>query len=142
MKKEDAGMKPLEQMTLPDGVRYAEDHEWARLDGDSVQVGLSDYAQDQLGQIVYVELPLVGAVFSKNDVFGVVESVKAVSDLYMPVSGEVTKINEALENAPQLVNQSPFDEGWMIHVKPDDLSQFEALMTKDAYVDMLNKETV
>ena len=135
-------MKPLEQMTLPDGVRYAEDHEWARLDGDSVQVGLSDYAQDQLGQIVYVELPLVGAVFSKNDVFGVVESVKAVSDLYMPVSGEVTKINEALENAPQLVNQSPFDEGWMIHVKPDDLSQFEALMTKDAYVDMLNKETV
>jgi len=142
MKKEDAGMKPLEQLTLPDGVRYAEDHEWARLDGDSVQVGLSDYAQDQLGQIVYVELPQVGAVFSKNDVFGVVESVKAVSDLYMPVSGEVTKINEALENAPQLVNQSPYEEGWMIHVKPDDLSQFEALMTKDAYVDMLKEETV
>jgi glycine cleavage system H protein len=134
-------MKSLEQLIFPDEFRYATDHEWARWDGDMVRVGLSDYAQDQLGEIVYVELPQVGTVMAKDEVFGVVESVKAVSDLYMPVGGEVVKINEALENAPNLVNRSSYEEGWMIQVKPDDPSQFEVLMTRDAYLEMLKKET-
>ncbi len=129
-------MKGIDQLIIPD-VRYAPDHEWARLEGDRVRVGISDYAQDQLGDIVYVELPRVGDTFERGEVFGTVESVKAVSELYMPVGGEILAVNPALEGSPELVNTDPYHEGWMIDVKPGDLKELDALMSQNAYVRML-----
>jgi len=122
-------MKEISELNLPEDVRYAEDHEWARIEGDIVRVGLDDYAQDQLGDIVFVELPRVGAKFQKGDEFATVESVKAVVECYLPVSGEIIGVNQALEDAPELVNQSPYADGWFVEVRPDDLSEYETLMT-------------
>jgi glycine cleavage system H protein len=133
-------MKEISELNLPDDIRYTEDHEWARPGGDKVRVGISDYAQDQLGDIVFVELPQVGATFDKGDEFGTVESVKAVSELYIPVGGEVIAINSALEDSPQLVNKSPYGEGWMIDVKPADPNEMNALLTRQAYLKILGKE--
>ncbi len=130
-------MKEISELILPDELRYAEDHEWARLEGNSIRIGIDDYAQDQLGDIVYVELPQVGDKFSKGEEFGTVESVKAVSELFSPVGGEVVEINKNLEDSPELVNNSPYDEGWMIMIKPDDPAELDALMDKDAYLEML-----
>lgn len=130
-------MKELGELILPDDVRFAKDHEWARLDKDTVKVGISDYAQDQLGDIVFVELPQVGDALAKGDQFGTVESVKAVSELYMPLSGEVRGVNKVLEESPELVNKAPYTEGWMIEVKPSDPSELDELMTKEAYIQML-----
>jgi len=130
-------MKELNELILLEDVKYTEDHEWVKLSGETARVGISDYAQDQLGDIVFVELPGVGDTFEKGDEFGTLESVKAVSELYMPVGGEVTAINEALEDAPELVNNDPYGEGWMIEIKVSDPSETEALMGKDAYLDSL-----
>lgn len=130
-------MKELSDYNLPDDIKYTKDHEWAKPAKDSVIIGINDYAQDQLGEIVFVELPDVGAVFSQGDEFGTVESVKAVSEIYIPISGEVIEKNEALENAPELVNQSCYDKGWLIRIKPSDLSQMDTLLNKAAYVNML-----
>jgi len=122
-------MKEISELNLPDDVRYAEDHEWARIEGDRVRVGLDDYAQDQLGDIVFVELPEVGATFKKGDEFSTVESVKAVVECYLPVSGEITGVNKALEDAPELVNQSPYGDGWFVEVNPENISERDTLMT-------------
>jgi glycine cleavage system H protein len=130
-------MKKINELNLPDDLRYAEDHEWARSKAEKVQIGISDYAQDQLGDIVFVELPEVGASFSKGEEFGTVESVKAVSELYMPIGGEITAINTGLEESPELVNNDPYGGGWMIEVNPSDSGEIEALMTKEAYLEML-----
>lgn len=130
-------MKELDQLNLPEDVRYTEDHEWAKLENGMVTVGINDYAQDQLGEIVFVELPEVGDTFSKGDEFGSVESVKAVSEMYIPVSGEVAEINQDLEDAPELVNNDPYQGGWIIKVKPSDPSEMDALMEKGPYLDML-----
>jgi glycine cleavage system H protein len=130
-------MKEISQLTLPENVRYAEDHEWARREGDLIRVGIDDYAQDQLGDVVFVELPQVGDKFAKGEAFGSVESVKAVSELFMPLSGEISAVNTALEESPELVNTSPYEEGWMIDVKPDDAGGLDALMTNDKYLEML-----
>ncbi len=130
-------MKEINDLNLPEDLKYTKDHEWAKLSDGVVTIGINDYAQDQLGEIVFVELPENGDTFDKDDEFGSVESVKAVSEIYMPVSGEITEINEALEDAPELVNESCYDDGWIIKVKPDDISQFEALLDKDAYLDLL-----
>lgn len=130
-------MKEINELILPDDMRYAEDHEWAKSEGDKVRVGINDYAQDQLGDIVFVELPEVGATFAKGEEFGTVESVKAVSELFMPVGGEILAINTALEDSPESVNNSPYTEGWMIEVKLSDPGEMDALMTKDAYLEML-----
>ena len=130
-------MKEINELNLPEGLRYAEDHEWAKPEGESVRIGISDYAQDQLGDIVFVELPEIGTTFSKGDEFGTVESVKAVSELYMPISGEVTEINPNLEDTPELVNNDPYEGGWMITVKSNDPGEIDALMTKEAYLEML-----
>jgi len=108
-----------------------------KLSGDTAKIGISDYAQDQLGDIVFVELPAVGDSFAKGDEFGTLESVKAVSELYMPMGGEVTAINEALEDAPELVNSDPYGGGWMIEIKAADPSEAEALMDKGAYLEAL-----
>jgi glycine cleavage system H protein len=132
-------MKALEELKFPENVRYAEDHEWIGVDGDTAKIGISDYAQDQLGDIVFVELPSVGEAFRKGEEFGTVESVKAVSELYLPISGEIAAINTALEDAPDLVNTDPYDDGWMIAVKLSDSSELDALMTRDGYYKMLKE---
>ena len=129
-------MKEISELNLPADVRYAEDHEWLR-PGDTARIGISDYAQDQLGDIVFVELPAVGRRFAKGDEFGTVESVKAVSELYMPVGGEVTAVNGALEEAPEQVNNDPYGEGWMIEIKVADPTEVESLMDRDAYLKSL-----
>jgi glycine cleavage system H protein len=132
-------MKEIDELHLPDDRRYAQTHEWAKLDGDLVRVGITDYAQDQLGDIVFVEFPEAGARFEKGQSFGIVESVKAVSDLYLPVTGEVVGANEALEGQPQLVNESPYDEGWMISVRPDDPDEVSSLLSSEGYLKMLKE---
>jgi glycine cleavage system H protein len=130
-------MKEIDELNLPDNLRYAKDHEWTRLEGDKVKIGIDDYAQDQLGDIVFVELPEVGATFAKGEEFGTVESVKAVSELFMPVGGEILAINTALEETPEHVNNSPYEDGWMIEIKPSDVAEMDALMDKEAYIKML-----
>lgn len=130
-------MKEISELQFAEDVRYADDHEWARDEGDKVRIGVDDYAQDQLGDIVFVELPQVGDSFSKGDEFGTVESVKAVAELFMPVGGEILAVNGELEEAPELVNKDPYQGGWMIEIKPADPAEMESLMTKDAYIDML-----
>lgn len=130
-------MKERHELILPENLHYAEDHEWARLLEDNVRIGLSDYAQDQLGDIVFVELPEVGDTFEKGDEFGVIESVKAVVEMIIPVGGEVITINSALEEAPELVNQSPYEEGWLIEVRLSDPGEIDQLMDMPAYLDML-----
>ncbi len=120
-------------MELNPEARYAESHEWVRKDGDEVICGITDHAQESLSDIVYVELPEVGDVFEKGDTFGVVESVKAASDLYMPLGGEITAVNEELEETPELVNQDPYGEGWMIRLLPSDPAEFDELMDVEAY---------
>ena len=130
-------MKEISELNLPDDVRYAEDHEWARPEGDNVRIGINDYAQDQLGDIVFVEMPQVGDTFDKGEEFGTVESVKAVSELYMPVGGEIIAINSVLEESPELLNKDPYNNGWIIEVRPDDPAGLNALMTRDAYLEML-----
>jgi glycine cleavage system H protein len=128
------GMKELNELNFPDDVRYSESHEWTRNEGDTCRVGITDYAQDQLGDIVFVELPDVGDVLAKGDEFGTVESVKAVSELYMPVGGEIIAVNTGLEETPELVNNTPYSDGWMIEIKPDQPSEMEELLTHDAYL--------
>lgn len=130
-------MKEISELNLPEDVRYAEDHEWTRQDGDKVRVGISDYAQDQLGDVVFVELPQAGDKFSKGDAFGSVESVKAVSELFMPIGGEISAINNKLEDEPELVNSQPYGDGWMIEIKVDNASELDQLMDKNAYLEML-----
>jgi len=130
-------MKELSELNLPEDVRYTKDHEWARKKGEGFQIGISDFAQDQLGDIVFVELPAAGDRFEEGDEFGTVESVKAVSELFMPLAGEVVKINEGLEDSPELVNNAPYTDGWMLEVNASDPSAFDSLMDRDAYLDML-----
>ncbi|MCA1784350.1 MAG: glycine cleavage system protein GcvH [Desulfobacteraceae bacterium] len=124
-------------MNLPEDVKYTKDHEWAKAEGDTVTIGINDYAQDQLGEIVFVEMPAVGDSFSAEDEFGSVESVKAVSEMYMPVSGEILAVNEDLEDAPEKVNEDCYQSGWIVKIKASDLSEIDALMDKAAYLEML-----
>ncbi len=130
-------MKEIHELDLPEDVRYAPDHEWARVEGERVRVGIDDYAQDQLGDIVFVELPSVGDTFKKGQEFATVESVKAVVECYLPVSGEILAVNKQLEESPQLMNESPYGEGWMVEVKPKDLSEMDTLMTNTASLERL-----
>lgn len=130
-------MKELSELNFPDDLKYTEDHEWSKLDNGEVTIGICDYAQDQLGDVVFVELPQVGDAFDKGQEFGTVESVKAVSELFIPLGGEVTAVNENLEDTPELVNSEPYTKGWMVKIKPTDVSDVDGLMTKDAYLDLL-----
>ena len=132
--------KEISELNLPADIKYAKDHEYARLEGDTVKVGLDDYAQDQLGDIVFVEMPEVGDTFKKGDVFATVESVKAVSECYMPVGGEITAVNEELEDEPELVNSDPYGKGWMVEVKPADVAEMDTLMTSEACLAALKAE--
>jgi len=118
---------------IPDDCRYLESHEWARTENGTVRVGITDFAQDELGDVVFVELPEVGDAVGIEDAFGVIESIKAVSDIYAPVSGTVTAANETLIDEPELVNEDPYGEGWMIELDPDDEADLEDLLSPEEY---------
>ena len=126
---------------IPDDLHYSKDHEWVRVEGNIVVVGITDYAQDSLGDVVYVELPKAGDEFAANESFGSVESVKAVSEVFSPVSGEVEGINEALSDAPEKVNQDPYGDGWMIRVKLSKPGEVDSLLTAAEYEDFTKAET-
>ncbi len=117
----------------PEGYRYTKEHEWLKVEGEIVTVGITHHAQDQLGDIVYVELPDVGSEFDKGDEFGSVESVKAVAEVFMPISGEVVEVNEDLEDSPEQVNSAPHDAGWILKLKMSDASELGELMDAGAY---------
>jgi glycine cleavage system H protein len=121
----------------PQDCKYTKDHEWVRLEGDIATVGITDYAQSELGDVVFVELPEVGATVTQGQTFGVVESVKAASDLYAPVSGEVLEVNPALAESPDLVNSEPFAGGWMLKLRPSNSGEAASLMDAAAYEDYL-----
>jgi glycine cleavage system H protein len=120
-------------MNIPDDLRYTKEHEWCRLKGNRAAVGITDHAQDQLGDIVYVELPEVGDAVKKGESFGVVESTKAVSELFAPVSGKVVEVNDPLTDSPEAINEDPYEEGWMIQVEMADPGEAESLMDAAAY---------
>jgi glycine cleavage system H protein len=120
-------------MTFDDSVRYQDSHEWARKDGDVYVIGISDYAQDSLGDVVFVEFPELGSKIQKGSAFGVVESVKAASDVFLPLSGEVVEINTVLKDNPEKVNQDPFGEGWILKVKASTEKEYDDLMDAEAY---------
>ena len=120
-------------MNLDPNARYAETHEWARQQGDLMVCGITDHAQEELSDVVYVELPEVGAILAKDAAFGVVESVKAASDLYMPMGGEIVEINEALEDSPEIINDDPFGAGWMIKFNPSEPSEWDGLLSPEGY---------
>ena len=122
-------------MSYPDDLAYSREHEWVRANGDTATIGITSFAADELGDIVYVELPEVGAALAQFATFGVVESVKAVSDLYAPISGEVVEVNEALRDAPELLNSDPFGEGWIAKVKLRDSTELDALLSAEAYAE-------
>lgn len=127
-------MKEIDELHFPDDIRYSNDHEWARSEKNLFVVGISDYAQDQLGDVVFVELPAKGSKIKKGADFGSVESVKAVSELFMPLGGEVVAVNSKLEDSPELVNTEPYSGGWMIKVQPSDPGEFQQLMDRKAYL--------
>ena len=116
-------------------IKYTEDHEWLKIEGDTATVGITVHAQDALGDVVFVDLPAVGTVFAQKDIAGVVESVKAAADVYMPLSGEVTAVNEALRDDPSLANSDPLDTGWFFKIKLSDPSQLDALMDETRYAE-------
>ena len=124
---------------IPKELRYTREHEWAKQEGDRVRVGITDYAQEQLGDVVFVELPKVGAKVTAAKAFGVVESVKAVSDLFAPVSGEVVEANGELTKKPETVNQEPYGKGWMIVIKPSNKVEWDQLLTAQQYEDFLKQ---
>jgi glycine cleavage system H protein len=120
-------------MDIPEDLRYTREHEWARMKGDKVVVGITDFAQDQLGDVVYVELPEVGDAVKRGESFGVVESTKAVSELFAPISGKVVEVNDPLSDAPETINEDAYEEGWMIVIQPSDPKELESLMDAKAY---------
>lgn len=124
-------------MLVPEDLLYSEEHEWVRREGEGqVRIGITDYAQDALGDIVFVELPATGAQLTFNETFGEVESTKSVSDIFAPVSGTITQVNESLEDAPEIINQDPYGEGWICVVQLEDESQLDVLLSPKAYAEL------
>lgn len=124
-------------MKIPDSLKYTKDHEWIRLENDEATIGITDFAQNELGDIVFVEVETVGEELDKEEVFGTIEAVKTVSDLFMPVSGEVLEFNEALADEPELINKDPYGDGWIIKIKITDKSQLDDLLTMTAYKEVI-----
>lgn len=125
---------------VPDNLHYSKDHEWVRVEGETAVIGITDHAQDQLGDVVYVELPKVGDEFAANDSFGSVESVKAVSEIFTPVAGKVSEINDALSDEPERVNKDPYGDGWMIKMKMNKPADVDSLLTAAEYEDFTKVE--
>lgn len=124
-------------MSLPEKYYYTDEHVWLNIEEDVVRIGVTDFAQDELGDVVFAEISEVGEKIKANDTFGNVESVKTVSELYAPIDGSIVKVNEDLEDQPELINLSPYDKGWLIVIKPNDVADVKKLMTRDAYADFL-----
>lgn len=127
-------------MSIPKELRYSEEHEWAKVEGDKVRIGITDFAQHELGDIVFVELPEVGDELKVDEPFGSVESVKTVSELYAPISGKIVAINEELSDDPQFVNESPYEKAWMVVIEPADLSELDNLMSAEQYEEMIKED--
>ncbi|KOP80000.1 glycine cleavage system protein GcvH [Cytobacillus solani] len=127
-------------MNTPKELRYSEEHEWVKTEGEQVRIGITDFAQSELGDIVFVELPEVGDIVSADEPFGSVESVKTVSELYAPISGKVVAINEDLSDSPEFVNESPYEKAWMIVVEPSDAGEIDNLMTAEQYEEMVKED--
>ena len=127
-------------MDIPAGLRYSNEHEWVRVDGDIAAVGITDYAQDQLGDIVYLDLPAAGAKAAQNEKMGEIESVKAVSDLFAPVGGEVTEVNQEAVDEPELVNSEPYGRGWLIKMRLADAGELDKLLSPEAYDELITRE--
>jgi glycine cleavage system H protein len=127
-------------MEIPKKIRYTKEHEWVLLENDTALVGITDYAQQHLGDVVFVELPEIGTGLRKGEVFCVVESVKAASDVYAPMSGEVLEINETLEDHPEILNQSPYEKGWIVKIRVDDGTEYNDLMKAEDYEQFIEKE--
>ena len=124
-------------MNVPANLLFTKDHEWIKIEGSEALIGITDYAQTELGEIVYVELPAVGDTILQENTFGTVEAVKAVSDLFMPVSGDVLAINSLLEEKPELINEDPYGEGWMIRIKLKNIADVEGLLSAEAYTQLI-----
>ncbi len=131
-------MKEIEELNLPEELLYSDDHEWAQIGGETVKIGVSDYAQDQMGDIVFVEMPELGDRFEKGDEFGTLESVKAVSEMFIPLSGEVVAINEVLEDSPERINEDPYTN-WIIEIRPSNTSECDDLLSRDSYLKLLQE---
>ncbi|MFC0270891.1 glycine cleavage system protein GcvH [Metabacillus herbersteinensis] len=127
-------------MNTPKELRYSEEHEWVKVEGEKVRIGITDFAQSELGDIVFVELPEVGDEVKADEPFGSVESVKTVSELYAPISGKVVEVNEDLDDSPEFVNESPYEKAWMIVIEPSDVKEVDNLMTSEQYVEMTNED--
>lgn len=128
-------------MNIPENLRYSKDHEWVLVEGDTAIIGITDHAQKSLGDIVYVELPNVGDTFNAHDPCGSVESVKAVSEVFTPISGEVIEVNEALNDSPEIVNKDPYGKAWMVKLRISDASEIDSLMTASQYQEYLNNNS-
>ena len=126
-------------MNFPENLKYTKDHEWVSMDGDVATIGVTEFAQSELGDIVFVEIETEGETLSQNEVFGTIEAVKTVSDLFMPISGEIVAINSDLEDAPESVNESPYENGWMVKIKASDLSEVDGLMDANAYKSLIGQ---
>ncbi|MCV9886820.1 glycine cleavage system protein GcvH [Metabacillus halosaccharovorans] len=127
-------------MNTPKELRYSEEHEWVKVEGEKVRIGITDFAQSELGDIVFVELPEVGDEIKADEPFGSVESVKTVSELYAPISGKIIEINEDLDDSPEFVNESPYEKAWMIIIEPSDIADVEKLMTAEQYEEKTNQD--
>lgn len=127
-------------MEIPQGLKYSKEHEWVATEDSVATIGVTDYAQDQLGEIVYIELPSVGDKVSKDDPFGVIESVKAVSDIFAPVSGTVTEVNQELAESPEMINEDPYGDGWLIKIRISDSAELDDLMDNDEYHEIIAAE--
>ncbi len=125
-------------MNFPDNIKYTKEHEWIRVEGDIAYVGITDYAQDQLGDIVFIDIPSVGETLEASDTFGTIEVVKTISDIFMPVGGEVLEQNEELADHPELVNQDPYGKGWLIKIKPEAEANYGELLSADEYKALIN----
>ncbi len=126
----------LKAMNIPENLKYTKDHEWIKVDGDEAYVGITDYAQNELGDVVFVEIETEGESLDKEEVFGTVEAVKTVSDIFMPISGEVMEVNSKLEDSPEIVNKDPYGEGWLIKVKISDKSELDDLLEASKYKEL------
>lgn len=126
-------------MEFPTNIKYTNEHEWIRLEGDTAYVGITDYAQQQLGDIVFIDVTTEGEILDKGEVFGTVEVVKTVSDLFLPIGGEILEVNPQLEEHPELVNQDPYGEGWIIKLKPTDAGEMDELLDAAAYKEIINE---
>lgn len=129
--------KSVEELNFPSEIRYHKEHTWAKVEGSQVKVGISDFAQDQLGDIIFIELPQVGDAFLQGKEFGTAESAKSVSALFMPIGGKIVAVNAEIEDSPELVNRDPYGDGWMIVIQPDDIKELDGLLTNEQYTSQL-----